>query len=265
MAVDAAEMGQPSTAADPSAAREAQANTDTATTEAAEAPPPFDIDAYYAQFENAPEDVRQKLTERLLQAEPIRKQVSAESSRAIRRAQEQAAQERAQREQQELDYILADENHPRHYEELEKHGTARKDVATERVGIRAAIERPEVRSAARVEVGQYIVSKLMQSGALEGVTEEDWGQALQAEDFPSALEAVVAKKLEREKQAWLGQYEPAIRAKTLDDYRAGLPNPDAGRSVTLPRSGPLTAAQVAAMTPEEYRANKERLRAQLAS
>jgi hypothetical protein len=268
VAVDHAEIvAQASTAAAESVAREAQANTESqaATTEAPEAAPaPFDVDAYYAQYESAPEDARQKLAERFLQAEPIRKQVSAESSRAITRAQQQAQQAQAREAETRLDYILADENHPEHYEALEKYGTGRKDVATQRVGIRTALERPEVRVAARIETARTIIGQAMAHPAFGGITEDEWAEALNADDVGTALGLTFQKKLEREKADWLKQYEPALRAKALDDFRAGLPNPDAGRSVTSGRtSGPVTPQTIRDMDAREFAKNADAIWASL--
>jgi hypothetical protein len=80
-----------------------------------------------------------------------------------------------------------------------------------------------------------------------------------------AMEFVNGKQSAANRDKWIKEYEPALRAKALDEFRAGLPNPDAGRSVMLPRNGRFTAGQIASMSPEEYAANKERLKAQLAA
>ncbi len=251
MAVDAEQMAAASTAADTSAAREEQPVPDSsAATDGAEtpAPAPVDRDAWLSQYRNAPDDVRKSMTDALIQEEPIRQTMSAENSRAIQRAQQQAQQERAQREALERDLILADEDHDQHYDYASKYGTQAVEDAKKRVGLRAALERPEVRATARIETARTIIGQLMQHETFAGITEQEWATALDAEDIGTALGQTFTTKLERELASRLEKLAPAISAKTLDDYRAGLPNPDTGRSVTAGRTGNgLTAERLREM------------------
>ncbi len=270
MAVDHEQMvAEASTAAEQSVAREAQASTETrdaTTPEAAPPPAPIDRDAWLTQYRTAPDDVRKSMTEALLGEEPIRQTMSAENSRAIQRANQRAQEAQAQQAETRLDYILADENHPEHYTELEKHGTGRQELAVQRVGIRTALERPEVRAAAKVETGRIIVSQLMQHAAFAGIGEDEWSDALNKDDIGAALGDAFTRKLEREKAAWLHEYAPAIEAQAIDTYRAGLPNPDAGRSVTGVRQpGPLTPEAIRAMDARDFVKNADAIWAALPS
>ncbi len=266
MAVDAEQMAAASTAADTSAAREAPPTDSSAATDGAEtpAPAPVDRDAWLSQYRSAPDDVRTAMTEALLQEEPIRKTVSAESSRAIQRAQQQAQQERAQREALERDLILADEDHDQHYDYASKYGTQAVEDAKKRVGLRAALERPEVRATARIETARTIIGQLMQHEAFGGITEQEWATALDAEDIGTALGQTFTTKLERELGSRLEKLAPAISAKALDDYRAGLPNPDTGRSVTSGRTGgPVTPQTIRDMDARDFIKNADAIWASL--
>ncbi len=266
MIADATAVAEQSREATPSASTDAEHPAETAdrgpdTTATAVPPDPFD------SARSALDTLDEDRLRRLAKEHPRLKAVNGEETRALLKQMEGRIEaERRTRAETELDYILADENHPSHYEELEKHGTARKDLATQRVGIRTALERPEVRAAAKVETGQIIVSQLMQHAAFGGISADEWADALNKDDIGAALGDAFTRKLEREKAAWLSEYAPAIEAQAMDKFRAGLPNPDAGRSVTSGRQpGPVTPQSIRDMDARDFIKNADAIWASLPS
>ncbi len=202
--------------------------------------PSFDRTAWLEQYRTASEDERKALTDALIQEEPIRQTMSAENSRAIARANQRAEQEREQREALERDLILADENHEQHYEYEQQYGTAGVEAAKARVGLRAAIERPEVRMQANAEAAWNILQAVAGD---HGLSESELRECFAGDpaENPNAgrdgMRAFFRRAIEADRKTW----EPQARQHAVDDFRARvMPSADLGGSQSARPSPGLT-------------------------